>query len=256
VSVGSIVVSYGEVASPPSVYPHPRAVAGKRGRGSRHPLTLFTFLPRFVSIEPPSIPTSTIDADALAVDSLVEQARDGDVNAFSRLVDAFHPRVHRWALAYAADADEADDVAQEVFVLALRRLAQYRGGGVFPVWLYRITCRAAGQLQRTRARRARLAAGVRAEPERRVYETDPGGRVDREQLAALVRGFWHELPERQRAILDLVDLQGQSPATVAEMLELNPATVRANLFKARQSIRRRVLQRVQGRLLLDEGYSV
>jgi RNA polymerase sigma-70 factor (ECF subfamily) len=96
---------------------------------------------------------------------------------------------------------------------------------------------------------------VNAQPERLVYETDPGGRVDREQLAALVRGFWRELPERQRVILDLVDLQGQSPAAVAELLELNPATVRTNLFKARQSIRRRLLQRLQGRPLLDDRFA-
>ena len=204
---------------------------------------------------PTAITDPDPDPDALAIDSLVERARDGDLDAFSRLVHAFHPRVHRWALAYAVDGDEADDIAQEVFVLALRRLGQYRGGGAFPVWLYQITRRAAGQLRRTRTRRARLAAGVNARPERLVYETDPGGRVDREHLAALVRGFWHELPERQRVVLDLVDLQGRSPAAVAALLELNPATVRANLFKARQSIRRRLLQRLQGRPLLDDGFA-
>jgi RNA polymerase sigma-70 factor (ECF subfamily) len=171
----------------------------------------------------------------------VSQARAGDLDAFARLVRTLHPRVFRWALAFAVDADDAEDIAQEAFVIALRRLGQYRGSGTFSVWLYRVTRRAAGHLRRTRTRRARLAAGPRAAPDRVVYETDPGARIDRERLSALVRRCWEELPERQRAVIDLVDLQGHTPAAAADMLELNPVTLRANLFKARQSIRRRLI---------------
>lgn len=193
----------------------------------------------------PDFASSGLDAEAEAVDSLARQARDGDPDAFARLVRELHPRVYRWALAFAADADEADDVAQEAFVIALRRLRQYRGDGTFVVWLYRVTRRAAGHLRRTRVRRARLAAGPRAVPERVVYETDPGGRVDRERLAALVRRYWEELPERQRVVMDLIDLQGYSPGSVADMLEMNPATLRANLFKARQALRRRLIAQLR-----------
>jgi RNA polymerase sigma-70 factor (ECF subfamily) len=78
-------------------------------------------------------------------------------------------------------------------------------------------------------------------PDRLVYETDPGARVDRERLGALVREFWEELPERQRAVVDLVDLQGYTPAAAAAILDINPATLRANLFKGRQSLRLRLL---------------
>jgi len=122
------------------------------------------------------------DAEASALDDLVDQGRHGDADAFARLVKATQPRVHRWALAFARDSDEADDLVQEVFVIALR-----------------------------------------------------------ERLTALVLRYWRELPERQRVVLDLVDLQGHAPMVAAEMLELNPATLRANLFKARQTMRRRLV---------------
>jgi RNA polymerase sigma-70 factor (ECF subfamily) len=184
---------------------------------------------------------AAVNAEALAVDSLVMQIREGDDRAFAHLVRRFQPHVYRWALSYAADGDEAEDVVQEAFVLVLRHLRQYRAGGTFHVWLYRITLRAAGRMRRKRQRRARLARSPRAAPEREVYETDPGGRVDRDQVRAFVRQLWQELPERQRAVLDLVDLQGHSPAEAAAMLDLNPSTLRANLFKARQSMRARVL---------------
>jgi RNA polymerase sigma-70 factor (ECF subfamily) len=153
------------------------------------------------------------------------------------------PRVHRWVLAYAANRDEADDMVQEAFVLALRGLRQYRGGGVFHVWLYQVARRAAWRTRKKARHRAALAAGPRAAPDRLVYETDPGGRVDRERLSALVRDFWQELPERQRAVIDLVDLQGYNQHDVAEMLKLNPSTLRANLFKGRRTLRSRLLAR-------------
>ena len=189
---------------------------------------------------------TALDPEAEAIDGLVDQARVGDLDAFARLVRVLHPRVHRWALAFAFDGDEADDIAQEVFVVALRQLRQYRGGGAFTVWLYQITRRAAGHLRRKRTRRARLSRGTGVLPDREVYETDPGGRVDRERLATLVRRYWEELPERQRVVIDLVDLQGHTPADAAALLELNPATLRANLFKARQAMRRRMLAQFGG----------
>jgi RNA polymerase sigma-70 factor (ECF subfamily) len=192
---------------------------------------------------PAPIETTTPDPEALAIDSLVEQTLAGDERAFALLVGRMQPRVQRWVLSYAANPDEADDIAQESFVLALRSLRQYRGGGSFPVWLYRITLRAAGRIRKKARHREALAAGPEALPDRLVYETDPGARVDRERLGALVREFWQELPERQRAVVDLVDLQGYTPGAAAAILDINPATLRANLFKGRHSLRLRLLAR-------------
>jgi RNA polymerase sigma-70 factor, ECF subfamily len=183
------------------------------------------------------------DPELLAIDSLVEQVRSGDERAFTRLVARMQPLVRRWVVSYVSSADEADDVVQETFVIALRRLGQYRGGGSFNPWLYRIASRAAGRMRAKARNRAVLAAGAKAWPDRIVYETDPGGRVDRERLSALVREFWEDLPERQRTVVDLVDLQGYSPAEAATMLDLNASTLRANLFKGRQSLRSRLLAR-------------
>jgi RNA polymerase sigma-70 factor (ECF subfamily) len=186
---------------------------------------------------------TSIDPEALAIDSLVEQTRGGDERAFTQLVRRLQPRVHRWVLAYALSADEADDIVQEVFLIALRRMGGYRGEGSFEIWLYRIAVRAAGRVSKKRRHRAVLAAGPRAIPDRVVYETDPGGRVDRQRLAAVIREFWEELPEQQRAAVALVDLQSYTPAEAAAMLDANPSTLRVNLLKGRRTLRTRLLAR-------------
>ena len=58
----------------------------------------------------------------------------------------------------------------------------------------------------------------------------------------LIHESVNELPARQREVFDLCDLQDRSQAEVAEMLDLKPVTVRANLFKARAAIRRNILR--------------
>ena len=159
------------------------------------------------------------------------------VAAFTTLVTRFQPAVFRWALIFARDPDEAEDITQEVFVRTHRQIGNYRSDGPLEAWLYRITRRAATQMRRTRKRRGRLALTPAARPVRDVYTTDPGGRVDRERAATVIRELFAELPQRQREIFDLVDLQGLSPGEAAERTGIKPVSVRASLFKARRAIR-------------------
>jgi RNA polymerase sigma-70 factor (ECF subfamily) len=172
---------------------------------------------------------------------IVLRAVRGDSSAFEQLVTRLHLRVFRWALAFASDPDEADDIVQETFVLVYRRLSQFRADGSAAAWIYRITRHAGLERRRAFGRRARLAASPRALPERTAYTTDPGARVDRASAVALIRLYFEDLPPRQREIFDLVDLQGYDPAEAAKMTSLNPNTVRANLFKARATIRARMI---------------
>jgi RNA polymerase sigma-70 factor (ECF subfamily) len=183
-----------------------------------------------------------IDRSAHALEvQLASLAAAGDDTAFTTLVTRYQPAVFRWGLMFARDPDEAEDIAQEVFVRAYRQLSQYRSDGSLEAWLYAITRRAAYQMRRTQKRRTRLALSPGAQPARDVYTTDPGGRVDRERAAAVIREMFAELPARQREIFDLVDLQGLTPGEVADRTGMKPASVRASLFKARSAIRARFL---------------
>lgn len=191
----------------------------------------------------PETPASVVNEVAAAVlHGFVERWRAGDRAALDELLARVHPMLYRWALANALDVDDAEDIAQQALVTVYRKLHQYRGEAPLIAWLYRLTRRTATQRRRTFARRQALDVLAHAEVARRVYETDPGGRVDRERLTALVRACYEQLPPQQRAVFSLVDLEGYTPTEAAELMEIAPVTLRANLFKARSSIRRRVFQ--------------
>jgi len=180
-------------------------------------------------------------ARASVLRSAVKLAQGGDSAAFESLVTLLQRQVHRWAMTFARDEDEAEEIGQETFVLVYGKLSQYRGDSSVEAWIYQIVRHVA--FAKSRKARRRRALNEAAFPEiDDVYNTDPGARVDRQRIAEYIRHFFTELPPRQREVFDLVDLQGNEPAEVATLLGMNAATVRANLFKARGSIRARLLQ--------------
>ena len=191
---------------------------------------------------PTSMAAEPVHADrARTRRASLELAREGDANAFADLVESLHPFVFRWALTFARDIDEAEEITQETFVLVHRRLRQYRGKSAFEGWVYLITRNIAlGRRRKSKRRRWLSEAQIPGIAD--VYTTDPGARVDRERVAAYIRHFFVSLPPRQREVFDLVDLQGHDPAEVAELIGSKPGVVRANLFKARSSIRAHLLE--------------
>jgi RNA polymerase sigma-70 factor, ECF subfamily len=196
-----------------------------------------------ISISPEPPEHAAVSSSMLASgepERLLERWRAGDSAALDLLLAQIHPMLYRWALANATDVDDAEDIAQQALVAVYRKIGHFRGESPLAVWLYRLTMRTATQRRRTLRRRKTLDVRAHAEVTRRVYETDPGGRVDRDRLTALVRECYDRLPPQQRASLFLVDFEGYTPAEAAELMELAPVTLRANLFKARASVRRQV----------------
>lgn len=180
------------------------------------------------------------------MDALVRRAQRGDDVAFATLLARLRPRVYRWALAAAANADDAEDVTQDVVLKLHRKLKTFRGRSRFSSWLYRVTRNAAAEQHRKRARRGELleeaAREAATEIPRGSSLDDRLRALDDARLAELVRGFFEELPARQRQVFDLADLQGYTSPEIAEMLEIEPVTVRTNLFRARSTIRSRILE--------------
>ena len=172
--------------------------------------------------------------------SLVEGVRSGRPAAVERLVARVQDRVRGWAARFTDDEDAADDVAQEVLIGLERRVSRFSGASRFSTWLFAVT-RNVALSQRSRDRRRAMLLERRLETEgieQETVEQDP----DAVQLASLVMQYYDALPKRQRSIFEMVDLQGMTPAEVARQLGMEQVTVRAHLFKARRTIRTRMLE--------------
>jgi RNA polymerase sigma-70 factor (ECF subfamily) len=179
---------------------------------------------------------------SFAPDKILALTSSADAVLFNDFVIAYQPVVYRWALTFAKDSDEADDLTQETFIRAFRKIRQYRGEGTIEGWLYRIVRSVGLERKRVAIRRRILGRSASARPEREVYTTDPGARVDSQTITALIHRYYEDLPAGQREVFDLVDLQHRTPAEVALTTGRSAGAVRVSLFQARSVIRARLLE--------------
>ena len=179
-------------------------------------------------------------------------ARKGEREALGRLAGALRPLICRWALVITGDPDDAEDVAQLVMMKMLASIEGFDGRSRVTSWVYRITRNASLDHQRSRRQDQRLAEkaewSARAETPRL---DDPLDDIEMKRTLRLIRSLLTELPMRQREVFDLVDLQGLKPKEAAQLLEMNPNTLRVHLFRARRSMREEML--AQGRGYENKG---
>lgn len=169
------------------------------------------------------------------IEQLVGLARSGGRREVDVLLGTLRPLVARWALVWTGSPDLSEDVAQKVLVKVHRALPTYSAErGSAASWVYWITRNVLIDLERRRARDRRVQDRMALDllVSEATREDPPGDDV----LMALDR-MMRELSPRQRAVFDLVDLQGFGAAEAAEMLDLAPATVRVHLHRARESLR-------------------
>lgn len=175
------------------------------------------------------------------VDEIALAARGGDSAALETLIRAVRPRVFRWALVQTRSPDEAEDIVQEVATVVFRRLNHFKGGS-FAAWLYRVTANVVNDTRRSWLRRRTVRWSDAAEQAEGPVHQGPLEALIGQELGETVGRFLRELPRRQREVLDLVDMQGYSAVEAAEMLEMESATARVHLLRARRALRQRLIE--------------
>jgi len=147
--------------------------------------------------------------------------------------------VSRWAARLGGPTIDVEDAVQEVFMVAHRRLSEFRGEAKVSTWLFRITQRVA-QHQRRRARWRRWLRGSAVDVGGRLpsLHVDPVETMLRKQAAAQVYGVLDQMSEKLRTVLILSNFDDMEPAEIAAMTGMNPTTTRVRLHRAREQYRR------------------
>lgn len=187
---------------------------------------------------------------------LVERALDGDIAGFEKLVTRYQNKIMGYVGRMTnGDREEAEDITQEAFIKAYRSLDSFRGQASFSTWLYKIATNLCIDRARTRKRRPQQAYSL---DEPYDKEDDKGGReiadsrfepskgVEREEMRAIVRQTVAEMPEKQRQVLIMCDLQGMAYENIAEVLGIPLGTVKSRIFHARADLARRLKPYMSG----------
>ncbi|PJJ58932.1 RNA polymerase sigma factor [Hymenobacter chitinivorans] len=188
---------------------------------------------------PPTTPSTAAAADAV----LVAQLQQGSEVAFRTLVERYQNRIYRTVLALLRSPEEAEDVAQEVFVEVYQTIGRFRGEAALSTWLYRLaTSRALKSRRRARAQK-RFAYftsllgfdnQVLHEPADRGH---PQQQLEEQQQLTLLLALIDRLPEQQQVAFTLRHEQELSYEEIAAVLKTTVPAVESLLFRARKTLR-------------------
>jgi RNA polymerase sigma-70 factor, ECF subfamily len=164
---------------------------------------------------------------------LVERVRRGDAEAYGELVTRHMRPAFTIAFRLLEHREDAEDVVQDAFVQALDRLATLEHGRPFRPWFQRIVVNRALNVRRSRAVRA-----TEPIPDAAQAGTAPPDRAaERAELRSRLRAALDALPERQRVIVQLAELEDLSSGEIAEILGIADGTVRWHLHQAKHALR-------------------
>ncbi len=177
--------------------------------------------------------------------ALVARCRAGDLAAFEELYKAHAGRLYSVACRMLGNAAEAEDILQEIFLSAHRKLESFRGESALGTWLYRLATNRCLDHLRSRAARTNERTAVLDDdfaghlPEQPVLADQAIARIDLER--ALTR-----LPDGCRAAFVLHDVEGLEHREVAEVLGIAEGTSKSQVHKARLRLRAILGERAGG----------
>jgi RNA polymerase sigma-70 factor (ECF subfamily) len=173
---------------------------------------------------------------------LVRRAQAQDKEAFEELVRRHQHRVFAVAGGILRRREDAEDIAQQVFVKAYFSLKRFDQRAAFSTWLYKITVNECWDLLRKRKVRPLVYESDLSEEQARQFgatdERTSGEPDISEKLVARerVQNLMAGLDERDRAMLILKEVEGFAVEEIAEILGLNANTVKVRLFRARRRV--------------------
>lgn len=177
---------------------------------------------------------------------LIQQLREGSEHAFTELVGRFQDRVYNTALGILQQPNDAEDIAQEVFIQVYRSIQDFKGASALSTWIYRITV--TKSLDHIRGRKRKKRLGFITELFRddntpvvdKVDFCHPGVLLDRREDARYLFKLINKLPENQKTAFILNKLEDLSYLEIAQVLSTTESAVDSLLQRAKNNLKKMI----------------
>ena len=178
---------------------------------------------------------------------LMLEVRDDNAAAFEELVARYQGRLLTVLRHLVGSREQAEDLAQEVFLRVYRARKSYEPGAKFATWLFTIANHVAANALRSQSRRHEVTLQTRdsgpmgARPLDKMLQASsgqmPARQLDKAEMREIVRMSLEALSERQRMAVLLSKFEGMSYAEIAEVMEISPQAIKSLLSRARENLR-------------------
>lgn len=175
---------------------------------------------------------------------LIAKLKEGNRRAFNHLVDSYRDPVANTCYGFVGDRDEAQDLAQEVFVEVFFSIGKFRSDAKLSTWIYRIAVNKSLDLLRKQKRRQNLARienvlsfGRKEDKVSVSSDENPGEEMEKREQKKLIRQAILNLPENQRIVFNLRRQGIMGNKEIAELMDISVKSVESLLHRAKTAIR-------------------
>lgn len=180
--------------------------------------------------------------------TVIGKARAGDLNAFSMLYDNYSQNVYSRCLRLTKDPDAAEDLRQDVFIQAWKKISNFRGDSRFSTWLHRVTTNTVFMHFRKKKRHPEESPiSRRINDQSSIEELLSSGPPQLDNRLLLSQAV-SDLRPGYRAVLMLHDVDGYKHDEIAQILGIPPGTSKSNLYRAHRQIRSRLKRSSQSQV--------
>ena len=184
------------------------------------------------------------NSTALNEGTLIEKLKQGDEEAFKTIVETWQNMVYNTAIGIVQNAEDAEDISQEVFVQVYQSVSSFKGDSKFSTWIYRIAITKSLDHERRKKRKKRFAfvKSLFGEESEVVYHppdfNHPGVLLDKKEDAAKLFHVINKLPGNQRIAFTLHKLEGLSYQEVSEVMKTSLSSVESLMHRAKNNLRK------------------
>lgn len=202
-----------------------------------------SFVRHLIMASPPSPSSQT----AFNETPLVLQARTGDIEAFSKLVQKYEGKIFRLARHITNSLEDAEDILQETFLKAYEHLGEFQGNSKFYTWIVRIAVNES--LMKLRKRKSDRSVSLDEQidtgedviaREIAVWEDNPEDKYSQQEMREILDEAIASLPPIFRSVFVLRDIEELSSEETAQMLNLTVPAVKSRLLRARLKLREKL----------------
>ena len=178
---------------------------------------------------------------------LIVQINDGDANAFRKLVEKHQDRVINTCLGFVKNKEDAEDVAQEVFIEVHQSIAGFRRDANLSTWIYRIAANKSLDHIRKKKRKKRFAQIVfldDSSDDNEVFEVpaldDPQKELENSERKRILDYAVNKLPKNQKIAITLSKFQKYSNKEIADVLDTSVSAVEALIHRAKGNLHKQL----------------
>ena len=178
----------------------------------------------------------------------INQLIKGKQSAFSKLIDAYQQKVFSTCISFVPNKEDAEDIAQEVFLEIFKSISKFKGDSKLSTWIYRIATNKCLEFIRKKNTKKRFAfmqtiMGNEIPLDKTSYFTEfnhPGIVLENKEKSVTIFKAINTLPETQRVVFTLAKIDGKSYQEIVEITGKSLSSVESVMFRAKKTLKEKL----------------